>query len=90
MLGERLLGVLDLGDDADAALVVELAFGREAELAGGAVDEAHAELLLDARHQLADRRGAELHGTRRGREAARVDHLHEGFDAACPIHCVLR
>ena len=69
---------------------VHLTFRRQPELAGGTVDQPHAELPLDARHQLADRGGARLHGTRGGRKAARVDDLHERLDAARPVHQPLR
>ena len=76
-ISDLLFGFRDVGEDPLAALEERLAFGREGEASRRAVQQAHAEPILQARDQFRDRRGREAQVARRGREATALHRAHE-------------
>ena len=78
--------IVELVEDAAAALVEHRAFLREPHLARGAVEQPQAQLLLEPRHVLADRRGGDAEQPPRLGEAQQVGRPHEGFEAAETVH----
>jgi hypothetical protein len=68
------LGLLHLGQDVAHPLEIGLAGVGEREPAGGAVEQAHAEVLLQVGHQPGDDRRRHVELARRAGEAALVDH----------------
>ena len=86
------LGFVQVGQHAHAALVELAAFGAQLQLAGRPVHQLNAQPRLQPRDQLAHRRRRHAQRTRCGREAAALDHLHEGFHFAGAVdvdagHC---
>jgi hypothetical protein len=76
------LSLVDVGQHAHAALVELLAFGRELQLACGAVHQLDGQARFEPADELADGRGRHTERTGRGREALALDDLHEGFHLA--------
>jgi signal transduction histidine kinase len=75
---------------AEERLRIARPLGRELQLARGTVHQLHAEPLLEPRHQLAHGRRRHVEQPRRGREAAGLDHLDEGFHLARTVHIEAR
>ncbi len=76
------LGLVEVGEDAHAALVELPALGGELQLAGRAVHQLDPEAGFEPGDQLAHRRGRHAEGVRGRREAAALDHVNEGFHLA--------
>ena len=76
----------DVGEDALAAMEIGLALGCQGEPARRAIEQAHAEAVLQARHQLGDRRGREAEVARGDGKAAQLDRAHEGGHIARATH----
>ena len=75
--GHLLLEAIDGFDQAPTGVEVGLALRRQRQLARRAVDEPHAEPLLQAPHQLRDRRRRQAQIARRDRKRAALDCAHE-------------
>jgi hypothetical protein len=80
--GRAALGLVHVGQHARALFVKRGAFGRELQLAGGAVDQPRAQPRLQPGDQLADGRGRHAQLPRGGREAAFFHDLDKGFHFA--------
>ena len=80
---------IEISPHALAACEIRFALGCEREPAGGAVEQAHAEAVFQARHQLGYRRGCQAHLARRHREAAQLHRLHECRHVAGNAHVLL-
>ena len=85
-LRDREPGVVDLGQDPLAALVIEPPGLGQAELARGAVEQAHAELVLERADAARHRRGRQAQTARGRGEAAAFDHLGEQAHAGEGVH----
>jgi hypothetical protein len=82
----RRLRLLDLGEDALAALVVLAALVGQRDAAGGAVQQAHVERTLEARQQPHDRGRRHVERVGRGGEAAGLHDPHERLHCAQLVH----
>jgi hypothetical protein len=83
---ERGLGLPDLGKNVAHPLEIHLPGVGERKPAGGAVEQAHAQVLLEVGDQPGDDRGDRL-SSRASGEAALVDHPGENAHRAQAIHC---
>jgi hypothetical protein len=88
--GDPGLGLLDRAEDRDDPLIEALAGLGQRELAGGALEQADAEPILQAADALGDdgRREAELAGG--GGHALGRDDMGEDVEVAEPVHASLR
>src|SRR5690606_36654295 len=59
--GDELVQVLDVAEYAACIVQVQLALGCQADALRTAIDQAHAQAVLDLRRALADRRGGHAH-----------------------------
>ncbi|MNN13914.1 hypothetical protein D3C81_1269610 [compost metagenome] len=75
-------GLIEVGQDGDAALVEDAAFSGELQFAGGAVDQAGAQPLFQTCHQLADRRRRHAECTGGSGETAQFNDADEDFQFA--------
>jgi hypothetical protein len=90
------LGLLDVAEDLLAALQVALAGFGEGDAAGGAVQQAGAQVRFEFGHRARDVRGGEVHALGGGGEAAGlgdtdesthvVQQVHHFSVRACPRH----
>lgn len=71
-LGEDALGLLELGEDADAPFVVELACVGEAQLPRGPLNQSDAELRLEPGDTTASGRGGQTQSSARCSRASRL------------------
>ncbi len=76
------LGLGEVGEDAQAALVEALAFRRQPQAPGGAVEQSRTKPRLQPRHQLADRRRCHPAGTGGRGETAGFHHADEDVHLA--------
>ncbi len=86
------LRLAEIGEDANATLIKERAFGRELETARRAVDQPRSQPVLQAGNELADRRRGHAERPRRRRKAAAIDDLGKYLHLAGPVdlaqaHC---
>ncbi|KAF1853455.1 hypothetical protein Lal_00013812 [Lupinus albus] len=88
-VGDRLLRLLQIGEDSGAALVIGLAHLGQAELAGGAVQEPRAEPVLQLADAAGDHRLRQVEPVGGGGEALGVHHLDEGEHVVEAIHGIV-
>jgi hypothetical protein len=86
--GRAALGFVHVGQHARAVFVKRRAFGRELQLAGGAVDQPRIQSGLQPGDQLADRRGRHAQLARGGREAAFFHDLDKSFHFAGAVDVI--
>ncbi len=84
----QLLGGIDLVQDLARPLVEQAALGRGGYTPGGALQEPHAEPVLEPGDQLADRRGRQPQALGRGCQAALLDDLDQDGHLARPVRPV--
>ena len=85
-MGQHGLRILEVVEDAPAALIEQLAFRRQADLARTALEQPHLQRTLQAGNVLADRRCGNTHRPRRADKAQRLGGFHEGEDAVQAFH----
>ena len=73
------LGLFHVGEDSDGAIVEDLTFWSELQLAGGTVDEPRAESCLQPRDKFADAGRRQSKAPGGGGEAAALDDADEHF-----------
>ena len=86
LVGRQRIRGFSLRQHDPAALVIGAAEIGQALSACRAVDEAHAQALLEEADMLADHRARQVERRRGRRERAEVDSLHEHFHAFEAIH----
>ena len=84
------VGILDLREDLQAALIVNLTCLGQAHPARAAVEQANPEPLLEEAHMRRRHARGYAEGSRRGGKALALDHLHEGGHARHPVHVITR
>jgi len=85
-LHHRLLGLGEVEHDLPAALVIGLPHLGQAQLARGAVEQAHAQPCLQLLHQLGDAGLAHVQGVGGLGEAAAVHHTGKGLHRIETVH----
>jgi hypothetical protein len=83
---EALMRVVEIIEDAPAALMEGAAFLGQAQAAGGALDEPDAELVLQLRHRLPNSRRRQAKHPPRRDEATEIGRAHERGQAGETIH----
>src|SRR5450830_1522316 len=86
---ERGFGLVDLGQDAHAALVVSRAVGREADAARGAVEQAHLQQAFQPLDDGGDRGARHIEIVGGARKAVGVDHGRKHLHCLKSVHFIL-
>jgi hypothetical protein len=72
-----LIGILDIGENLDAPLVVGLSNLCNTDFSGASIEQTDTETFFKRLHMSSDYAGRQLQMTRRGREAGTFDNLDE-------------
>ncbi|MNP31502.1 hypothetical protein D3C76_1246240 [compost metagenome] len=79
-------GLLDIAEDLLAAQQVALAGFGQGDAAGGAVQQAGAQVGFEGGHRAGDVRGGEIHALGSGGEASGLRHADEGAHVEEDVH----